>query len=455
MLSSFPLDLKKTDENIQILNVENKQTHDVFVFAASGENITILKYNSALFFKDQLTFPKTVNKLLVGYSFGEDGNPYLYWASEDFKNIIAVKYSLENKTVKMVKFDFPSIPNYIVTNFQENNTFYVLSKYEDQQVLIVHTFKNGIVEKKEFDFSSFDFKNRNAQLITFNKVVDENPIEKIDADDFTPLDKSAQKSKIYLKNNHLILTLDYNTKNTHVFDMDLENQTIKEKSFPQPLIDKSNNVSNSFLVDDKLYQINANKYVIVAEIKDYNSGQILKTVSTLKNDTINFKNSPLFLLTDSRRPVELKKTGDFLNRLAFLNIGLTAFKNKQNTFITIGGSPKEEEYYNIYGNFPQTYNSQSVYFESVLNNNLDFIKEPQQPFAADNIYYFLGLQKRAAFQNIFKFKDYYILGYYDFTSKQFIMRKFNDGFMPEENTNPIINKAVFSKPTSFGEIKTR
>jgi len=456
-LTSFPLDLKKTDENIQILNAENKQTHDVFVFASSSQNITILKYNSALFLTNQFTFPKTLNKLLIGYSFGEDGNPYLYWASEDFKNIIAVKYSLENKSVKMLKFDFPLTPQFIVTSFQENNEFYILSKYEDQQVLIVYAFKNGIVEKKEFDFSSFDFHNTNGQLMTFNKIVDENPIEKIDTDDFTPLEKSTQKSKIYFKNNHLILTLDYNTKKTHVFDLDLENHAIKEKNYMQPLIDKSRNLSNSYLLDNKLYQINANKYVIVVEIKDYDSGQILKSVNTLKNDTINFKNSPLYLLSDNRKPVEIKKTSDFLNRLSFLNIGLSAFKNSQNTFITIGGSPKEEEYYISFGNvnLSQMYNAQSVYFESVVNNKFEFIQQPQLPFAIDNIYYFLSLQKKAAFPNIFKFQDYYILGYYDYTDKQYIMRKFYDGLMPNENTNPIINKAVFSKPIPFGEIKRR
>lgn len=449
VLASFPLDLKRTDENNQILNVENTQTHDVFVFASATENLTILKYNNALFLNDQFIFPKSnlENRSLVGYSFGEDGNPNLYWALEDFKNIIIVKYYLETKTQKMLQFSFPFTTHDILNLFQDNTAFYILSKERAMQTLTLYTFKNGTAEEKDFDFSSFKFQDKKAQFVTFNRILDEDPIEKIDTNEFAPLDKSSKKSKAYLIKDHLILTFDYNPKKTQVFDLDLENHTIDEKSFIQSGIDIANK-SNSFVNDNKLYQISLNKYAFSIDVKDYKSGQTLKEIKVMKNDTINFKNSPLFVQMDGRKPSELKKTSQFLNQLYFLDIGLSAFKNNKNTFLTIGGSPREEDYSSFYynGDFPQIDHARTVYFESVLNNNLEFIKEPQQPFAIDNIYYFLSLQKKIAFQNIFKFKDYSILGYYDYSSKQYVMCKFTDGFMEPENTNPIINKAIFSKP---------
>jgi len=451
LLTSYPLDLKINDENSQVLNVENTQTHDVYVFAATTDNVTILKYNSALFLNDQFIFPKTnlENRILVGYSFGEDGNPNLYWATEDFKDIIIAKYYLETKTQKMLKFNFPFTTHDILNFFQENNVFYILSKDKKESTLTLYIFKNGTAEEKVFDFSSFKFQNRNTQFVTFNRILDEDPIEKIESADFTPLDKSSKKNKAYLINNHLILTFDYNPKKTQLFDLDIENHAINERTFNQSGIDNTNK-SNSFLYDNKLYQLSVNKYAFAITIKEYNSGKSLKEIKVLKNDTIKFKNSPLFLQTDGRKPAELKKSSQFLNYLSLLNIGLSAFKNNQNTLLTIGGSPKEEDYYSYYnGDFPQIDQSRTIYFESILNKNLDFIQEPQQPLAIDNIYYFLGLQKRIAFQNIFKFKDYSILGYYDNATKQYIMRKFTDGFMQSEITNPIIDKAVFSKTFPF------
>ncbi|SHL91295.1 hypothetical protein SAMN05444387_1425 [Flavobacterium pectinovorum] len=448
VLASFPLDLKKTTEENQVLNVENTQTHDVFVFAATTENVTILKYNSALFLNEQFTFPKTnlENRSLVGYSFGEDGNPNLYWALEDFKNIIIVKYYLETKTQKMLQFSFPFSTHDILNFFQENNAFYILSKERNVQALTLYTFKNGTAEEKVFDFSTYKFQNKNTQFVTFNRIVDEDPIEKIDVKEFVPLDKSSKKSKAYLFGDHLILTFDYNPKKTQVFDLDIEKHTISEKSFIQPGIDNANK-SNSFLNDNKLYQISLNKYGFAIDVKDFNSGSTLKEIKVLKNDTIKFKNSPLFVQTDGRKPSELRKTSQFLSQLYFLNVGLSAFKNQRNTLLTIGGSPKEEDYSSFYynGDFPQIDHARTVYFESILNNNLEFIQEPQLPLAIDNIYYFLSTQKRIAFQNIFKFKDYSILGYYDNATKQYVMRKFTDGFMEPEITNPIINKAIFSR----------
>ncbi|WP_456315120.1 hypothetical protein [Pseudomonas shirazensis] len=453
VLTSFPLDLKKTDESNQILNVENTQTHDVFVFAATTENITILKYNNALFLNDQYVFPKTnlENRLLIGYSFAEDGNPNLYWASEDFKDIIIAKYYLETKTYKMLKYSFPWSTHYIINFFQKNNVFYILSKNKEEPSLVFSVFKNGMVEEKVFDFSSFIFQNKNTQFVTFNKIVEENPIEKIDTDEFSPLDKSAKKSKAYLVNDHLILTLDHNPKKTQVFDLDIQNHAINEKYFTQSTIGNSNSSTNSFFNDNKLYQINANKYAFSIGIKDYKSGETLNEIKVLKNDTIKFKNSPLLLQNDGRKPKELKNTSQFLNRLVFLNVGLSAFKNSQNTFITIGGTPKTEEFYGYYGEFPSMDHTESVYFESTLNNKSEFIKEADQPLAIDNIYYFLSLQKRIAFQNIFKFKNYFILGYYDNSTKQYVMRKFTDGFIPPDITNPIINKAIFSRSFPLGK----
>jgi hypothetical protein len=169
VLTSFPLDLKKTPEEGQVLNVENTQTHDVFVFAATTENITILKYNSALFLNEQFTLE---NRSLVGYSFGEDGNPNLYWALEDFKTIIIVKYYLETKTQKMLQFSFPFSTHDILNFFQENNALYVLSKERNVQALTLYIFKNGTAEEKVFDFSTYKFQNKNTQLVTFNRIVD-------------------------------------------------------------------------------------------------------------------------------------------------------------------------------------------------------------------------------------------------------------------------------------------
>lgn len=86
VLTSYPIDLKNKRGENAILTAENTLTHDVFVFFAS-DSLTILKYNSALFLKEKFATSRQYveNKSLLGYSFSEDGNPTLYWFSEEKK----------------------------------------------------------------------------------------------------------------------------------------------------------------------------------------------------------------------------------------------------------------------------------------------------------------------------------------------------------------------------------
>lgn len=453
VLNSYPLDLKKYDESNQILNVENTITHDVFAFAANTEKTTILKYNSALFLKDDFTVSHSnfKNKSIIGHSFSEDGNPTLYWSTDDDTSILVIKYYLETKTYKVLMFKFPFTTQQIINTFQKNNLFYILSKDLNQPDLNVYTFKNGIVDEKEFDFSRFTFQNRKTQFMTFNQVINENPIEKIESDEYNPLDKGTKKSKIYMTNDHLILTLDYNPNKTQVFDLNLENNNLSEKNFMQSATANAKKLSNSFFYNDKIYQINANQDELLFDVKDYNSGTTVKSFKVSKNDTIRFKSSPLLIQRDIQKPKELKKTSKFLQRLSYLDIGLSVFKNSQNTLVTLGGVPRIERMYytvndELYSwNYAQTFNSESVFFESTLDRNFEFVNPQQQPLAADNINYFLDQNRKATLPSILKFKNYYILGYYDTALKQYVMRKFTDGFIPEEPSNPIIDKAVFSK----------
>ncbi|CAA9195046.1 hypothetical protein [Flavobacterium collinsii] len=458
ILASYPLDLKRYDQNNNILNVENKTTNDVFVFVTNTQNLTILRYNSALFLKDEFTLSRTnlENRSIIGYSFSEDGNPSLYWASEDSSDILVVKYYLETKTYKILKFQYPSSSEYIVAKFQSNNQFYLLSKDVSQNTLTAYVFKNGMVEERIFDFSTFTFQNRKTQPLSFSQIIRENPIIKIDPDDYTPLDKASKKSKIYIENNHFILAFDHNPKETQLFDLNLDNQDVIEKKITQSETKTPRKISNSFYYEKKLYQINANEDELLLDIKNYDSGELIKNIRITKEDTIRFKTSPLFVQQGGeRKPRELKNTKRFLQHLSALEIGLSVYENGTSTSMTLGGTPRVGgAYYTVMNDtFTWDYlpvvNDETVFFETALDQKSEFTSKDPAPMALDNLYYYLNTNKKATLGNVLKFSDYYILGYYDTASKQYTMRKFTDGFPDDQMQNPIIDKATFSKPFSF------
>ena len=261
ILNSFPLNLDITSENLQTLNVEDVKTSDIYVFAADDKNINISKYNKSLFltsrFTDSIRTP--LNKSLSGYSISEDGNPLLYWSSQSGKSLKIVKYFLDLKTARILNFDFPENNEYIITSFQKNNVFYMLGKEKGQKHLLLYEFQNGKCEIKMFDLSDFNFQTEKGQGFTFNLLIRNYPIQKIESGDFNSLDKTSSINKMYVLDDHIILTFDYNTQKTQVLDLNLQTLEVKEKIFAQPSSKKTAKSSNSFYGDGKLFQIKAGR----------------------------------------------------------------------------------------------------------------------------------------------------------------------------------------------------
>jgi len=284
VLTSYAIDFKNKIDQSEIMTGENTVTHDVFVFAASADSLSILKYNSALFLRDKFVTNRQFveNKSLMGYSFSEDGNPTLYWFSREEKSIILIKYYLEDKTSRALKFAIPLDDKFILTHYQKDNNFYLLMKEKTKEALTAFIFKNGIAQEKFLDFSSFKFIDRKTQPKTFSQILNENPIEKMDSGEYNLLYKVSAKSKLYTLPNRLILTLDQSFRKTQLFDIDLDSLKIKEKTFMKPVGEKNPKTSNSFYHENKLYQINVNADELLFDIKDYESGESVKTFAVSK-----------------------------------------------------------------------------------------------------------------------------------------------------------------------------
>lgn len=440
VLATFPLELKKSSQYKQIVNAENTTTHDLFVFASDKETLTILKYNSALFLSNRYSLPRPdiSYKTITGYSFNEQGNPTLYWSNDDLKKILAVEYDLNTKsTATILNYDLQFFNQTIITKFQENNTFYILAQKEFEEKLVLYIFKNGKKEEKTLDFSSFKFQNSRNQVITFSKILEACPIEKIETNQFNPLFKGTQKTKLYVLKNRLLVTFDHNDNETQAFEIDLATFEIQEKNFPKTATKDYVSLSNSYYHESKIYQLKVNNEEFLFEIKDYNTAETIKSIPVLPTDTISFKSSPLWLQLEGQKPKKIKTTAKFLNQLVALNIGLTVYKTPKSIFITLGGTGiiQFTDVVNYFSDNNQ-YNSDlayrtipvSAYFESVYDKKLDHIKQDQDPLAVDFITGFIQEHREVTLSSVIRYKNYYILGYYDAYTKQYTIRKFIDGF---------------------------
>lgn len=433
VLATFPLELKKSKEYRQIINAENTITHEIFAFVSDKETLTILKYNSALFLSNQYTLPRPdiSYKLLSAYSFNDEGNPTLYWSNSDFSKIMAVQYDLNAKTnTTVASYNLQFFNQSMITQFQENNTFYILTQKHFEQKLELYIFKDGKKEEKTLDFSTFKFKNTKNQELTFSQILEVLPIEKIETNQFNPLFKGTQKTKLFVLKNKLLLTFDHNDNETQAFEIDLATFQILEKNFPKTATKKQVSLSNSYYHESKIYQFNINDEELLFEIKDYKTAETLKSIPVSKTETIPFKTSPLWLQLEGERPKELKNTTKFLNQLVYLEVGLTVYKTPKSIFVTLGGTGNiqftdtSQDFTNVsFRNVPTT-----VYFESAFDKKLDHTRQDDDPLAVDFISGFMQEHKEVASPSIIRYKNYYIMGYYDTYAKQYAMRKFIDGF---------------------------
>lgn len=471
VLNSYPLELNNPLEIGQVLSTEDLKTHDIFVFAADDKKINILKYNDSFFLKNQFTDTLRIeeNKSLLGHSISDDGNPTLYFGSKNLRNMRIVKYFLDTKTSRALNFNSPVGNEYTITSFQLNNSFYILAKESDAPHLLLYEFQNGKCEIKMFDLSTFIFQNEKGQNFNFSVLLKYFPIQKIETNDFNGLDKSTKIIKMYVLENSILLSFDHNAKKTQILELNLKTTEVTEKNFEQPVLQSPTRNANSFYSKNKLFQIKTNKDEFLFNVKDYTTGKTLKTISISKNDTINFKNSPMFLQVNNEKPQKIKTTAKFLKQLSALTAGISVLEQENVSFLTFGGF-KETIYTSLFipskeymtfedfeNPISQAYaQSRMVFFDAVINSNNDFINNQQQePLALDNILYYLSTNSNASLQNTIKLKDYSILTYYDTALKQLFIRKFTDGFIREDNGNPIMNKLQFSKPASFGSIKSR
>lgn len=434
-LTSFPLELKKSKVYHQFFSASDKQNGNVFVFATDKEKTTIVKYSPFLFLKDSMVTPRPDlgYKIMAGYSIGPDDNPTLYWADPMYKKILGVQYDLVSKKTTYSFLQLPLDRETVLQTFNENNNFYVLTKKINADALVLYVFKEGKRTPYLLDFSGFEFVDNKKEVIDFTSILTLFPLEKIETQAYNPLFKAISKSKIYVRENDILFTFDHNTFETRLFQLDFKTLQLIERNFAQFPLKPSKGNSNSYYHEGKIYQLSANKEELHFGFKDFQTGALLHEYSVTKNDTITFKNSPLFSHVDNRRPRTIKTTTKFLAELSLTSIGVTVYKTPWNLFFTIGGNRGLEQlafpFMSIDGEFIMDYNfvPMSVYFESIFDKKLNHSKSRPGPLAVDYINRFTFEHPYVVLQNTFRHKNYYLHAYYDSKLKQFVLLKFNDG----------------------------
>lgn len=441
VLNQFPMELKKSSDYFQILNGENEQK-EYFSFITDKQKCTLLKYNSALFFKDSLSVsrPSSDYDFMAGMTFSKAGNPQVYWASKDYQHIKLIDFDLENHTTTYLDYENDFKREKIIDAFTAENVFLVLSITPDNKLKFTHFSNNGKNENS-IDLGTKNTENGNSIDNHLISAIFDFGLTKIDTDLFTPLYIATAKVKRYLKENTYVLSFDVKDE-TSLISINLTDFSFKKEQFPFEKFEKKSG-SNSFLHQNILYQLTANSEALSLTGIDLKTKKTIETYRVNSSTEIDFKNTPLLQQSENGKTRELKNTAKFLSKIDFENVGISIYNTPNYNLFTIGGVREVASGGNIALGFGLTLggimggvlidpsavmesgNIQTIYFESYFDKNFKHLNKPFRPLYIDALGEFLS-ENRPSVQNIYPFKNYVILNYYDSKSKEFVMRKFKD-----------------------------
>ena len=481
--NSFPLELKGNRDVFQIVN---ETTRNVTLFVSDRKEVNSFLLNEKMQITDSIKTERPERKYtdIAGY-INSNKKIRLYWTSEDHKEVFTQLFDIENHTVVNQEYTLQLKDEKFIQNFSENNLFYVVTILKESNLLKFYVFDlEGNRIEKTMDLSAFRFLDKDNHkstfygiLRTFIKPLNASiSLQKISPENTTSLTYSSNKRKCYIKNNQLTITLDLSLDFTQLIIIDLNTFTAKEKFIKNPYVYYENSLdvdSNSFLMDDKLYQIKLSLKTLKLTVKSLND-ELLKEYTITDTEPIDFKNSEILqkgtakiapFTVDNDRVLE--KTKQFLRKLHNSSCAISCYNLNEKTLVTLGsvteingggmmmpmGAPGfgggfgstsiptfQYMYINpTYDNFNSYKNRKVVFINCLFDKDNNHVSGELKPIAFDKIQEFLSIDDKqdsiSLFSNpenkeksktVFKMNSNYYLGHYDNETKRYVIRKFTD-----------------------------
>lgn len=463
VVNSTPITLLKDRDVFQIVNEAKKETT---LFISDKLKVKAICLNEKMQITDSISAERPDhNKYtdMIGYN-GDSKNPRLFWSSSNRKDIYTQMYDFNNHKVTTQFYFMPYKEERFLQKFSQNDKFYILTILKNSNTLKLYVFyKDGKLEEKIIDLTGFRFYKSDYQKTTMYGVLSEDffsteipfALQKINSEYPTSLVQSSAKKKCYLNSESLVLTIDTNIDQTQLITIDLKTFTAKEKFVKTeylPYAERSSVKSNSFLIDDKLFQIKSTNSQMILTVKDLDDNLIKSYAASDKTPIINFKNTDIIQEnSDSSKKRILETSGQFIRKINNLNAGISCYKLNENYIVTIGSVSVEEQKVSsamiiggMFGavgaiagslidaaisnptmeSFNSYANRKVVYINCLFDKEANHINGEIQPLAFDKIRIFGDNNKDISSQTLFKIDNIYYLGFYE--TKKYTIRKFED-----------------------------
>lgn len=431
--------VNKKNDHINLLFIDKKQIYSYLV----SDHFQII---------DRLKLDKKNRKFntIVGSSISKDNDYRIFLTNKKKKKFISIHFSYKNKQSTISEINLDLGKELFVQSVNYNNNFYLITVQKKLTKLNIYKFNDDLTYKKQIlDLSLYKFviEDKFRKVNIYNALSKEEgfsrSIQVYKFDENTPnsLEATSKLVKMYLRDNELVFSFDHTKHVSQFLTINLDNYKHHFSNFKTPYIASETQFikkSNSFLSEDKVYQLATTSEEMVFTIKNYNTEEVIKSYKAKKTDSISFKNSRITQKGGSYAGHrEFEKTKKYLRKLSYADVGVAVYKNQDEYQVTLGGNKEIQQgggmmmpmgfagipigaiggmslYFNptmfAYSSYSRT---KSTYINCKFDTDFNHLKGEIKKNPFDIISLFKKKKRiPQTGEIIFKYKNYYILGHY-------------------------------------------
>lgn len=230
----------------------------------------------------------------------------VFMANNSRRKFASARFSFTNSSLTLNTLELDLANESIIQTAEYNNMFHVFTITPGANLINVYRFQDDkTYERFQISLTGQSFLTKKQKEVNFYDMITLNSgfygqikslnLLRIDTNDPTTLEIASNTTKMYQEKERFILTFDNNQHITQIAEINLETLRGRvihvEKALKNWSAKQKN--SNSFLVDEVLFQIIATREVLHLRAQNYCTGEIINEHYVNKNDTINFKNTSI------------------------------------------------------------------------------------------------------------------------------------------------------------------
>lgn len=452
--SIFGQDIKKEinialPKKSDLFQIMNEKENEFLFFLSRKEKITAFRFNESFEIKDSMNYvlPSKNKYNVEGYGM-KNNKYYIYWTNDFNQEMMINSVDFSTKKIENSSFSPKQFEGRIISRLTINNNYYIITLVKNTNLINVYKFDGFDLTKKNLDLSGTKFIDENNKVSSLWQMFNYSTnfetafsVQTISQETPPSLPLSANKRKLYIKDNLIFFTLDQHNKFTQTFSINLDNFEVKHKVYNKPFVvetEFANVDSNSFIFEDNILLLKTIKEKLIIDIRHL-GGDLIKTLEAINSVDIPFQNSEIIQESNSvKNRRVLGKSNQFLRKTSNLNCALSCYSVDDRIYMTLGGVSVVQSdggaafagglmfgfagalifsailSSNYSNNNLNSYNQRNViYINSIFDRSFNHINEPVKKLPFDELRYFVE-GKQNEISTVFKFKkDLYFCNYED------------------------------------------